>query len=165
MKLTRILKITEKDFYDFLENDLLSNINQCNGKELSVEDIKKGLKYSKYDNNAHTRIDISILEYKRGELYKSKIKTFMDTITISYETEVVEEGLKIIFNQHIESFEKEKHNKLMRMFSEGVYFGRMTDTLYDIQKKILSSKQGITEPFTPQPVGHKHLKKLFSKEI
>ncbi|MBK1812200.1 DUF3284 domain-containing protein [Clostridium sp. YIM B02505] len=165
MKLTRILKITEKDFYDFLENDLLSDINQCLGKELSVEDIKKGLKYSKYDNNAHTRIDISILEYKRGEFYKSKIKTLVDTITITYETEVVEEGLKITFNQHIESFEKEKHNKLMRMFSEAVYYGRMTDTLYDIQKKILSSKEGIVEPVRPHPVEHKHMKKLFSKEV
>lgn len=164
MKLTRILKITEKDFYDFLENDLLSNINQCKGKEISVEDIKKGLKYSKYDNNAHTRIDITILEYKRGEFYKSQIKSLLDTITISYETEVVDEGLKIIFSQHIESFEKEKHNKLMRMFSEAVYYGRMTDTLYDIQKKILNSKEGIVETFIPEPVGHKHIKKLFSKE-
>ncbi|WP_183277904.1 DUF3284 domain-containing protein [Clostridium fungisolvens] len=165
MKLTRILKINEKDFYDFLEKDLLSNINQCMSKELSAKDIKKGLKYSKYDNDAHTRIDITILDYKRGEFYKSQIKSLLDTITISYETEVVDEGLKVIFNQHIESFEKEKHNKLMRMFSEAVYYGRMTDTLYDIQKKILNSKEGIVEPVHPQQAEYKHLKKLFSKEI
>jgi hypothetical protein len=163
MKLTRILKITETDFYDFLENDLLSNIYQCMSKELSAEDIKKGLKYSKYDYDAQTRIDISILEYKRGEFYKSEIKSFLDTITISYETEVVDDGLKVTFNQHIESFEKEKHNKLMRMFSEAVYYGRMTDTLYDIQKKIANIKEGIVEPIRTQQVEHNHLKKLLSK--
>jgi hypothetical protein len=164
MKLTRILKINEKDFYDFLENDLLSNIYQCSSKELSVEDIKKGLKYSKYDNDAHTRIDITILEYKRGEFYKSQIKSLMDTITIFYETEVVDQGLKIIFNQNIESFEKEKHNKLMRMFSEAVYYGRMTDTLYDIQKKITNLREGIVEPVHSKPVEHEGLKKLVSNK-
>jgi hypothetical protein len=163
MKLTRILKVTEKEFYDFLEKDLLSNIYQCTSQELSVKDIKKGLKYSKNDNNAHTRIDISILDYKRDTFYKSEIKSIVDTITISYETEVVAEGLKVIFNQYIDSFENSKQNKFMRMFSEAVYYGRMTDTLYDIQNKIIRSREGIAEPSRPQPVEHKHLRKLFSK--
>ena len=136
MKLTRILKITEKDFYDFLENDLISNIYKFTNKEVSKIDIKKGLKYTKYDNNAHIKLDISILEYERGKIFKSMTKSLFDTITISFETETVDNGLKIIFNQDIESFKKEKHNKFMRLFSEAVYYGRMSDTLYDIQKKI-----------------------------
>ncbi|MDF2950299.1 MAG: hypothetical protein K0R07_2349 [Sedimentibacter sp.] len=163
MKLTRILKVTEKEFYDFLEKDLLANIYQCTSQELGVKDIKKGLNYSKYDNNAHTRIDISILDYRRDAFYKSQIKSIADTITISYETEVVADGLKVIFNQHIDSFENAKQNKFMRMFSEAVYYGRMTDTLYDIQNKIMKIRDGIVEPAPPQPVEHKHLKKLFSK--
>ncbi|WP_234122544.1 DUF3284 domain-containing protein [Clostridium hydrogenum] len=140
MKLTRILKITEKEFYDLLENDLLSNIYQCTGKELSVNDIKKGLKYAKQDKDALTRTDISILDYERGAVYKSEIKSIADTITISFETEVVDTGLKIVFNQCFESFKSEKHNKLMRLFSEAVYYGRMTDTLYDMEKKILKNR-------------------------
>lgn len=140
MKLTRILKITEKEFYDFLETDLLSNIHQCTGKELSVKDIKKGLKYSKHEEDALTRIDVSILDYERGSTYKSITKSLADTITISFETEVVDDGLKIIFNQNLENFESKKQNKLLRLFSEAVYLGRMTDTLYDIQKKIMNNR-------------------------
>ncbi|MGG7059023.1 DUF3284 domain-containing protein [Clostridium tertium] len=140
MKLTRILKITEKEFYDFLETDLLSNIRQCTGKELSVKDIKKGLKYSKHEEDALTRIDVSILDYERGSIYKSITKSLADTITISFETEVVDDGLKIIFNQHLENFESKKQNKVLRMFSEAVYYGRMTDTLYDLQKKIIDNR-------------------------
>lgn len=146
MKLTRILKVTEKEFYDFLENDLLSNIYQCTNNKLSVKDIKKGLKYTKHAEDALTRIDISILDYKRDVFYKSEIKSMADTITISFETEVVNEGLKVIFNQYIESFEKGKHNKLMKLFSEAVYYGRMTDKLYDIQKSIISTREGALEP-------------------
>lgn len=145
MKLTRILKITEKEFYDFLETDLLSNIRQCTGKELSVKDIKKGLKYSKHEEDALTRIDVSILDYERGSTYKSITKSLADTITISFETEVVDDGLKIIFNQNLENFESKKQNKLLRLFSEAVYFGRMTDTLYDIQKKIIDNRSESVE--------------------
>ncbi len=145
MKLTRILKITEKEFYDFLETDLLSNIHQYTCKELSVKDIKKGLKFSKHEQDALARIDVSILDYKRGSVYKSVTKSLADTITISFQTEVVDEGLKVIFNQHLDSFENKKQNKILRMFSEAVYYGRMTDTLYDIQKKILSNREIVLE--------------------
>lgn len=143
MKLTRILKITEKEFYDFLETDLLSNIRQCTSKELSIKDIKKGLKYSKHEEDVLTRIDVSVLDYQRGSIYKSVTKSFVDTITISFETEVVANGLKIIFNQHLENFERKKQNKAIKMFSEAVYYGRMTDTLYDIQNKIINNKKEI----------------------
>ena len=143
MKLTRILKITETDFYDFLENDLISNIYKFTNKEVSAIDIKKGLKYTKYNDNAHIKLDISILEYERGKIFRSMTKSLFDKITISFETEVVKEGLKVIFNQNIESFENEKHNKFMRLFSEAVYYGRMSDTLYSIQKKIISNSNTI----------------------
>lgn len=145
MKLTRILKITEKEFYDFLETDLLSNIHQYTCRKLSVKDIKKGLKFSKHEQDALARIDVSILDYKRGSVYKSVTKSLADTITISFQTEVVDEGLKIIFNQHLDSFENKKQNKILRMFSEAVYYGRMTDTLYDIQKKIINNREIVLE--------------------
>lgn len=163
MKLIRVLKVTKKEFYDFLEDCLLSDINQCTSKELSVENLKKGVKYSKHAENVLTRIDISILDYKRGVFYKSEIKSMADTITISYETEETDDGLKVVFSQNIESFETKKHNKLMRMFSEAVYYGRMTDTLYDIQKKIINKREGIAEPIQPKLVKHKYFKKLLSK--
>lgn len=141
MKLTRVLKVTETEFYDFLETDLLSNIYQCTGKNLSVKDIKKGLKFSKNGQDALARIDISILDYEKGSIYKSKSKSLTDTIIISFETEVIDDGLKVIFNQHLENFESKKHNRLIRLFSEGVYLGRMTDTLYDIQNKIIKKRK------------------------
>jgi len=145
MKLTRVLNITEKEFYDFLERDLLDDIYKHTNKRLGVRDIKGGLKYRKYDEKSLTHIDISILDYKRGSLYKAEIKSIYDTIRISYETKEVDNKLKIIFNQHIESFESKKHNKFIKFFSEGVYLGRMTDTLYDIQNKIIKERESLTE--------------------
>ncbi|WP_207652775.1 DUF3284 domain-containing protein [Clostridium isatidis] len=40
MKLTRVLNITEKEFYDFLERDLLDDIYKHTNKRLGVRDIK-----------------------------------------------------------------------------------------------------------------------------
>lgn len=164
MKLIRTLKVTKKEFYDFLEDDLLSNIYQCTQKKLSTNDIKKGLHYSKNDSDVHTRVDVTIVDYLRGEYYKSKIKSMEDTVSIVYRTKEVEDGLEVEFTQHISSFENKKHNKIMKGFSEAVYLSRMTDTLYDIQKKIINKKEGIIEKKPSQPIQHKHLKKLLSKD-
>ncbi len=163
MKLIRTFPITIDEFYDFLESDLLANAATCTSRSLSVNDIKKGFKYSKHDNNAHTRIDVTILDYQRHKHYKSKIKSIADTITIEYETRTCEKGLEITFNQHFESFETTRHNKFMELFSQAVYLGRMTDTLYDIERKIVNRREGITEIVQPRQTEHKLLRKLISK--
>ena len=163
MKLIRTFAFTSDEFYDFLESDLLANAAKCTSRPLSVNDIKKGFKYSKHDNNAHTRIDVTILDYQRQLHYKSKIKSISDTITIEYATRPCEKGLEITFIQGFESFETTKHNKFMELFSQAVYLGRMTDTLYEIEKKIINRREGIEEKVIVQPEQHKLLRKLISK--
>lgn len=145
MKLIRTLEVSEDEFYDYLESDLVANIQQCEGKDVSVRDIKKGLKYSIHDKKANVRTDVTILEYKRGDYYKARVKSPADTITISYKTEPDEKGLKVIFHQLIDSFENSRQNKVMRLFSEGVYFGRMSDALQNIQKKIIERRTTVEE--------------------
>lgn len=145
MKLIRTLEVSEDEFYDYLESDLVANIQQCEGKDVSVRDIKKGLKYSIHDKKANVRTDVTILEYKRGDYYKARVKSPADTITISYKTEPDEKGLKVVFNQLIDSFENSRQNKVMRLFSEGVYFGRMSDALQNIQKKIIERRTTVEE--------------------
>ncbi|MFV0379339.1 MAG: DUF3284 domain-containing protein [Anaerorhabdus sp.] len=165
MKITRTLQITEQEFYDYLENDLIANVAKCTQRTIKPKDVKKGLHYTKHGDDAHNRVDITVLEYTRGKLYKSKIHSMADTITLTFETEEVEKGLEITFHQHIESFENKKQMKLMRHFSEVVYYGRMSDTLYNIQKKIFNIREGIIEKPLPQAKEHKLLKKLFTKKV
>lgn len=144
MKLTRTLSISEDEFYDHLENELLATIQECSLKELSAKDIKKGLKYSKNEGNANARIDVTILEYERGTIFKSITKTLTDTIVMSFETEIEEKGLKVLFLQDIESFNK-KRRGAMRVFSEGVYLGRMSETIYGIQSKIEKQREALAK--------------------
>ncbi len=140
MKITRILNVEEKEFYDYLEQEVLLDIQGNTSHDFSVKNIKKGLKYTKYHEVSNSRIDIFIEEYLRGSVYQVKIKTAVDTITICYRTKQLDQGLEIIFNQKIESFDNAKHHLLMKWFSEGIYFGRMSDTLFEIQEGILKAR-------------------------
>lgn len=130
MKIKRTLQISENEFYDYLESEL---ILEC---QLTKTKIEKGLNYKKTDSKTQMEISVFVINYIRGTLYEVKISSSYETYFLKYTTQENENGLEIQFEQHIESFEMKKQNRLMRLFSEGVYLGRMSDTLFDIQKKI-----------------------------
>lgn len=130
MKIKRTLQISENEFYDYLEGEL---IREC---QLTKTKIEKGLNYKKTDPKTQLEISVFVINYIRGTLYEVKISSSYETYFLKYTTQENENGLEIQFEQHIESFEMKKQNRLMRLFSEGVYLGRMSDTLFDIQKKI-----------------------------
>ena len=44
--------------------------------------------------------------------------------------------MKIKMDQIIDGYETKKMNKIFKWFSDGVYLGRMTDTIFEMQKKI-----------------------------
>lgn len=87
MQITRSLKINEKDFYAYLENEIISKINQSK----SANDIKKIVKYTKNIHDNYSKIDIIIKEYLKVYIYKFKFKTITDNILISYETKTTED--------------------------------------------------------------------------
>ncbi|EAC5418049.1 DUF3284 domain-containing protein, partial [Listeria monocytogenes] len=126
----RTLQISENEFYDYLEGEL---IREC---QLTKTKIEKGLNYKKTDPKTQLEISVFVINYIRGTLYEVKISSSYETYFLKYTTQENENGLEIQFEQHIESFEIKKQNRLMRLFSEGVYLGRMSDTLFDIQKKV-----------------------------
>ncbi len=136
MKLKRTLKISEQEFYNFIEKDFVENFKACTGKDISVDEIKKGVSYVREDKKVPGGTKITITEYQRNHCYGIEVKNVADTFSLLYHTCPVEKGLEVTLNQTVASFNKKRHNKLMRLFSEAIYLGRMSDTLYDIQKRI-----------------------------
>lgn len=141
MKLIRTLQVSEQEFYDYFEQDLITNMDRWMHQKISAKDIKKGMSYRKQDEKSNAQTVVTVIGYERGSYYSLRLQTMVDSIELTYHTEPDEKGIKIIFEQHIESFETKKQKKLMRMFSEGVYFGRMSDTLYDMQAKIIKLRE------------------------
>ena len=138
MKMIRTLDVTQDEFYNYLESEIREQYSKAKNT-LYNGDIKEGMTYSTAAAE-HQPMTVTINCYIRNKRYKATIESHVDTITIDYQTEESDKGLNIIFIQEIDSFNKQKHNKLMRWFSEGVYYGRMSDTLFDIQKKIHSKR-------------------------
>ena len=133
MKITRVLDVTKDEFYDYLESQLLSDI-QKHSKEITQ--VKKGAAYTRFDEKTQSSISFEIEDYERGSSYRMKVKSPHDTYTVHYVTREVAKGLEVVFYQAIESFESTTQNKFLKLFSEAVYFGRMSDALFDIQKGI-----------------------------
>lgn len=164
MKITRILKVSETEFYDHLELELLSDIHQCTHKTYEKKDIRKGLKYSKYTQDVHAQVTITISEYKRGSLYQSRVQTLSDSITITYQTSHVPEGLQVVLEEHIQSYESQPHSFLARAFYELIYLRRMNETLYDLEHTITCQREGIPIKKRNSASGDPFLQKLFLKK-
>lgn len=140
MKIIRTIKVTETQFYDYLEQQLLDDIKNSSKKQITISDIKKGLKYTKEDKDSKLITEISIQQYVRGECYRFKVTYMSDSTTIEYRTKSTDEGLQISMSQRIQSFEEKSHNKISRAFHEAIYLSRMGNAIYDIEKSILNIK-------------------------
>lgn len=140
MKIIRTIKVTETQFYDYLEQQLLDDIQNSSKKQITISDIKKGLKYTKEDKDSKLITEISIQQYVREECYRFKVTYMSDSTTIEYRTKSTDEGLQITMSQRIQSFEEKSHNKISRAFHEAIYLSRMSHTIYDIEKNILNIK-------------------------
>ena len=108
MKLIRNFKITSDEFYDYLEEKLLQDIQQTTGKKVKAKEIKKGFRYDKKD--AYTTITIN--DYKRHEIYSATVKSRTDFITITYQTKETKEGLQITFEEYVDSYDSVRDKKI-----------------------------------------------------
>lgn len=166
MKIIRTLKVTQDEFFDCLEENLVNTVNKESKSPISISDIKKGLKYSKNEDDVYARTDFTILEYERGRLYKSKIKSMSDSIVMTYMTKTTDDGLHVTFEQSILSHETRKQGKFMKNFSELVFLSRMSNQLYDMQNKIFKKREGLTEKdlAMPQDPLMKHITNKLKKK-
>lgn len=137
MKITRVLDVTEAEFYDYLESQLMNDLRK-HSQELT--EVMKGAAYTKFDEKTQSSVSFEIEDYTRGNSYRMKVKSPLDTYTVHYKTRAVVKGLEVVFYQEVESLESSTQNKFLRLFSEAVYYGRMSDALFEIQKGISRSR-------------------------
>ncbi len=152
MKIIRTLKVTEDEFYDALEEQILGILNHKENatKKYTVADIKKGTKAVQKPTNDTIRTEFEIKEYTRGHRYINVVKTIDDTATSTYTTKVTDKGLYIEYTQHLKNFESRKMMTIARKWSEMLYLSRMTNALYDFQTKIIRKRNN--ETYDPNPM-------------
>lgn len=98
-----------KDFFDYLESQLIPVIKKARGNNMPVT-LTKGTKYEMDD----TKVEIT--QYERGKVYAAHFITPRLELQIKYITEDNDDGVLITFSEDMLSFDREKHGKLQTMF-------------------------------------------------
>lgn len=145
MKIIRELQVTSDEFYDFLENEFLNQINQADNQTKKIDRLKKGLRYSKLSDNIYTKTDYEILDYHRHETYVIQISSHSEKTITSYKTKPCTKGLEVTLEQEQNKLTKNSKSKLIKWMGELLYFGRLSENLYKIQGEIEKTRKEKTQ--------------------
>lgn len=145
MKIIRELQVTSDEFYDFLENEFLNQINQADNQTKKIDRLKKGLRYSKLSDNVYTKTDYEILDYHRHETYVIQISSHSEKTITSYKTKPCAKGLEVTLEQEQNKLTKNSKSKLIKWMGELLYFGRLSENLYKIQGEIEKARKVKTQ--------------------
>lgn len=107
--ITKQFNFKAKDFFDYLEEQLIPAIKKARGNDMPVT-LAKGTKYE-VDG-----AQVELTDYKRNKVYGAHFKTDRMELVIKYVTEDNDQGVKITFSEDMLSFDREKHGKLQTMF-------------------------------------------------
>ena len=145
MKIIRELQVTSDEFYDFLENEFLNQINQADNQTKKIDRLKKGLRYSKLSDNVYTKTDYEILDFRRHETYIIQISSHSEKTITSYKTKPCSKGLEVTLEQEQNKLTKNSKSKLIKWMGELLYFGRLSENLYKIQGEIEKARKEKTQ--------------------
>ncbi len=145
MKIIRELQVTSDEFYDFLENEFLNQINQADNQTKKIDRLKKGLRYSKLSDNVYTKTDYEILDYRRHETYVIQISSHSEKTITSYKTKPCAKGLEVTLEQEQNKLTKNSKSKIIKWMGELLYFGRLSENLYKIQGEIEKARKEKTQ--------------------
>jgi hypothetical protein len=145
MKIIRELQVTSDEFYDFLENEFLNQINQADNQTKKIDRLKKGLRYSKLSDNVYTKTDYEILDYRRHETYAIQISSHSEKTITSYKTKPCAKRLEVTLEQEQNKLTKNSKSKIIKWMGELLYFGRLSENLYKIQGEIEKARKEKTQ--------------------
>lgn len=136
MKIIRTLAVTNTEFYDWLEKQLLIEIQAATGEILTATSIKKGLTYTKTTAKTAAQIKITIDDYQRGIKYQMTAISPLDTVTVT-------------FLEDVDSYRPQQHHWLLRNFSQALLLGRMSDKLLQLEQQIIAHRTTTCKPSQP----------------
>lgn len=146
MKVTRTLEITATEFFNTVFEELVQEIEKVGHQKISKDSLKTGFRYHHNGKDVYSNIDFEIVEYQEEKFYKSVRTSIQGTTCISYEVSPAEHGISVTFSQESdEHVQAKKQPKFIAMFGEAYMLGRMTDKLYEYQKKVINEKEGFIE--------------------
>ncbi|AVW10088.1 DUF3284 domain-containing protein [Lactiplantibacillus paraplantarum] len=140
MQIIRTLNVTSTEFYNWLEKQLLAEIQTATGQVLAATSIKKGLTYTKSTTKSAAQLKIMIDDYQRGIKYQMTAISPLDTVTVTYLTTAKGAQTTVTFLEEIDSYQPQRHHWLLRTFSQTLLLGRMSDNLLQLEQQIIDHR-------------------------
>ncbi len=141
MKIIRTLDVTENQFYDYLESQVIHEIQKNTGRHVSPNDLKAGMQYAKSDEKGKTVVKIKIDDYQRGKKYQVTSETPLDSVQVTYLTQQKGSKIQVTFFETIDRDTSHAKSRLFRWISQTLMLGRMASTLMTIEEDILKNKK------------------------
>lgn len=164
MRIVRKLKILPGEFFDKIEESIAVQLIRAGLEPAEFQGLQSGAVFVLYPDEQYRRTEIEILAYEEDRCLRMLSKTFADEVESSYEVEPAEHGIQVVFTQESKSFRQSQKRGVFRHFSEALALSHMSESLLDIQNRVLDDREGIAK--RPEPVQRRRslLEKLISKE-
>lgn len=144
MRIVRTLEISAEEFFGNLAQSILLSAQRDPNrtKELTLEDIKPGLRLHQYTRDGRDAgTTLTIKEYEFGRKYYARTKAAADTVDIDITVQPLEGcHCEVTYFQHMDRSMLPKRKGLLYHFSELYYLSRMSSRLYDIQAMVRREK-------------------------
>lgn len=105
MRITEHLKITAEEFFDIVDEALLSDIASARGKKAKPSNLHEGYTYKKHlrgkGDDAHAAT-VRIVSYDRPRCYRSTVTTQQGVSTMGYDVVPTGDGVDVTY---VEEFE------------------------------------------------------------
>ena len=119
VKLIRTFDFKSKDFFDYLEYSLTSEIKKVRKNNQPVK-IATGTCYTlKGKENTSTKVIIN--KFERNQLYSATFESLGEKLTVNYATKDQNKGCQIILTEELLTYDPTKHNKIANLFYDFMY--------------------------------------------
>ena len=151
MKVIRNLEITSREFFEVVIQNLVKDIRSYGATDVTAADLKTGYRYIHHPEDPALKISFEIVEYREDTLYRAVRTDASGAVTVMYEVTPTETGISVDFTYE-NTAQAAKKKGLFSAFSDALFLGRMTDTLYGIQREVINNREGFVERKSNSPL-------------
>lgn len=147
VRIEREYDFKAKDFFDYLEDSLTTEIKKSRNNNLKVS-LKSGTRYRLYGKDGKTYTDVVINKFERNHVYGATFTSLGQTENVTYTVDDKAKGCKIVLSEDILGYDSSKHNKLAAAFYDLMYhrsalvaLNKLADGVYQMKKKMQKEAQ------------------------
>lgn len=142
VRIEREYDFKAKDFFDYIENSLITEIQKSRHNNLKVS-LKSGTRYRLYGKDGDTYTDVVINKFERDHVYGATFTSLGQTANVTYTVSNIPKGCKITLSEDIPSYNPAAHNKIANVFYDFMYHRSALEALNKLANGVDKMKKEV----------------------